>query len=116
MILQKCMLPSAWQLFLDQFLFKDDNAPCHRAKLVTNWKRHNNLITLDWPAQPPYLNPVKNLWHKMALEISRRHPTTKRELIESLIASWSCDVTRDHIVKLIYSMPTRYRQVVKSKG
>jgi len=29
-ILQKCMVPSAQQLFSDQFLLQDDNAPCHR--------------------------------------------------------------------------------------
>src|SRR6218665_1416985 len=34
-ILQKCMVLSAQQLFQEQFLFQDDNAPCHRSKLVT---------------------------------------------------------------------------------
>jgi len=35
-------------------------------------------------AQSPDLNPIENLWHKVALEISRRRPTTKRELIASV--------------------------------
>src|SRR6218665_1526524 len=41
------------------------------------------------------LNPIENLWHKVALEIPKRHPTNKRELIESLIAAWNRVVTHD---------------------
>lgn len=115
-ILQKCMVPSAQQLFQEQFLFQDDNTPYHRANLVTKWKSQNNIRTLDWPAQSPDLNPIENLWHKVALEISKRHPTNKRELIESLIAAWNRVVTHDHLVKLVHSMPKRCRQVLKSKG
>lgn len=115
-ILQKCMMPSAQRLFDDQFYYQDDNAPCHRAKLVNKWKSQNNIKTLDWPAQSPDLNPIENLWHKVALEISKRHPTCKRELIESLIAAWNRVVTHDHLVKLVHSMPIRCRQVVKNKG
>jgi len=80
-------VPSAHQLFHEQLLFQDDNAPCHRAKLVTKWKSKKNFRTLDWPAQSPDLNPIENLWHKVALEISKRHLTNKRELIESLITA-----------------------------
>jgi transposase len=93
-ILQKCMIPSAEKLFRDRFIFQDDNAPCHRAKLVSAWKKQNKIVTLDWPAQSPDLNPIENLWHRIALEISKRRPGTKRELIESLIAAWNRVVTR----------------------
>lgn len=115
-ILQKCMLPSAQLLFRNQFFFQDDNAPCHRAKLVTKWKCQKNIRTIDWPAQSPDLNPIENLWHKVALEISKRHPTTKRELIESLIAAWNRVITHDHLVRLVHSMPKRCTQVLKNKG
>jgi len=33
-IMQKVMLPSAQELFHGDFVFQDDNAPCHRAKSV----------------------------------------------------------------------------------
>ena len=115
-ILQKCMLPSAQQLFPGRFLFQDDNAPCHRSKQVIAWKRQNKIDSIDWPAQSPDLNPIENLWHKVALEISKRHPTSKVELIESLIAAWNRIVTHDHLVKLVHSMPTRCKLVIKNKG
>src|SRR6218665_1846248 len=64
----------------------------------------------------PDLNPIENLWHKVALEISKRHPTNKRDLIESLIAAWNSVVTNDHLVKLVNSRPKRCRKVLQSKG
>jgi|SRR6218665_155706 len=115
-ILQKCMVPSAQHLFHELFSFQNDNALCYLAKLVTIWKSQSNIRTLDWPVQSPDLNPITNLWHKVALEISKRHPTNKRELIESLIAAWNRVVTHNHLVKLVHSMPKRCRQVLKSKG
>ncbi len=115
-ILESYMVPSVQQLFHGRFKFQDDNAPCHRAKLVTSWKKKHKITTLDWPAQSPDLNPIENLWHKVALEISKRHPTNKRELIVSLIAAWNRVITHELLVKLVHSMPLRCRQVIKNKG
>src|SRR6218665_1798236 len=64
------------------FCFKDDNEPCHLAKLVSNWKCQNNTRTLTSPAQSQDRNPIENLWRKITLEIVERHPTIKRKLIE----------------------------------
>lgn len=115
-ILQKCMIPSAKQLFPDDYVFQDDNAPCHRAKVVLELKKKMKISTLDWPAQSPDLNPIENLWHKVAVEISRSLPGNKRELIESLIAAWNRVVTRDYLISLVHSMPRRCKAVLKSKG
>src|SRR6218665_3244153 len=110
------MVSSAQQFFHEQFLFQDDNAPCHRTKLVTKWKSQKNFRTLNWPARSPDLNLIENMRHKVALEISKRHPTNKQELIELIITAWNCVVAHDHLVKLVHSIPKRCRQVLKSKG
>ena len=49
-ILEKCMLPSARQLFSGDYFFQDDNAPCHRAKTVSAWMKKSKVKTIDWPA------------------------------------------------------------------
>src|SRR6218665_2655730 len=64
------------------FCLKDDNEPCHLAKLVSTWKCQNTSRTLTSPAQSQDSNPIENLWRKITSEIVKRHPTIKRKLIE----------------------------------
>src|SRR6218665_3273624 len=84
---------------------KDDNEPCHLAKLASNWMCQNNTRTLTSPAQSQDRNPIENLWRKITLKIVKRHPTIKRKLIESLTGAWNRGVTHDHLVK----MSTQFR-------
>ncbi|KAK3535233.1 hypothetical protein QTP70_005025 [Hemibagrus guttatus] len=45
-------------------LFQQDNAPCHKAKMVQEWfDEHNNQFeVLTWPPNSPDLNPTQLLW------------------------------------------------------
>ena len=58
-ILGEYMVPSAHLLgYGDHYWFQDDNAPCHRARTVVEWKQKHDIMSLQWPAQSPDLNPI----------------------------------------------------------
>ena len=42
-------------------IFMQDNAPCHKVKKVTNYLQENEIRVMNWPAQSPDLNPIKNV-------------------------------------------------------
>ena len=70
-ILGDCMVPSAHlHGYRDHYIFQDDNAPCHRARIVNEWKAENNISSLQWPAQ----NPIENLWSQLGRMIHRDSP------------------------------------------
>ncbi|GFU30511.1 transposable element Tcb1 transposase [Trichonephila clavipes] len=97
-------------------VFQDDNAPCHRAKVVQKWLEDHTVNRMNWPVQSPDLNPIESLWFKIGYEISKKKPSNKRELIEALIFSFNHIVTKDLLLKLVHSMPKRCRAVIKANG
>ena len=43
-------------------IFKQDGAPCHPLKLMSDFFNKKNIKMLDWPIYCPDLNPIRNLW------------------------------------------------------
>ncbi|GFX12222.1 transposable element Tcb2 transposase [Trichonephila clavipes] len=41
------------------FIFMDDNAPCHQAMLIDNFLEIENIHHMSWPANSPNLNPIE---------------------------------------------------------
>ncbi|GFW39937.1 transposable element Tcb1 transposase [Trichonephila clavipes] len=108
-ILQNKLLPTARDRLGNQsWIFQDDNAPCHRAKVVLKWLEDHTVNRMNWPGQSPNLNPIESLWFKIGYEISKQKTSNKRELIEALIFSFNHIVTKD-LLKWVHYMPKRCR-------
>ncbi|GFU71790.1 transposable element Tcb1 transposase [Trichonephila clavipes] len=76
-ILQNKLLPTARDFLGNQsWIFQDDNAPCHRAKVVQKWLEDHTVNIMIWPGQSPGLNPIESLWFKIGYEISKKNLQT----------------------------------------
>ncbi|GFY01403.1 transposable element Tcb1 transposase [Trichonephila clavipes] len=61
-IIQNKLLPTVRDLLGNQsWIFKDDNAPCHRANVVQKWLKDHTVNIMNRPGQSPDLNPIDNL-------------------------------------------------------
>jgi transposase len=99
------------------YFFQDDNAPVHRANLITAWKAENLISSIPWPAQSPDLNPIENLWDQLERRVRNRlqKPKNLADLIDALKEEWN-KIDINILNKLVESMPRRVKAVLESKG
>ncbi|GFU83579.1 transposable element Tc3 transposase [Trichonephila clavipes] len=57
------------------FIFMDDNAPCHREVLIDDFLETKNIQRMSWPANSPDLNPSAHIWDMLRIQIATpSHP------------------------------------------
>ncbi|GFS79804.1 transposable element Tcb2 transposase [Trichonephila clavipes] len=52
------------------FIFIDDNAPCHRAVLIDYFFETENIQRMPWPANSPDINPIEHVWDVLGRQIA----------------------------------------------
>jgi len=73
-------------------LFQQENAPCHKAKMVQEWfEEHNNEFeVLTWPPNSPDLNQIEHLWDVLNKQVQSMEapPRNLQDLKDLLLTSW----------------------------
>ncbi|GFU69290.1 transposable element Tcb1 transposase [Trichonephila clavipes] len=97
-----------------EFLFMDDNARPHRANIVDECFRSENITCMYWPAYSPDLNPIEHVWDMLGRRIAtlQPSPTCLPELRGALLD----ESPQDQIDNLILSMPRRCKACIASSG
>ncbi|GFV82557.1 transposable element Tcb2 transposase [Trichonephila clavipes] len=91
-----------------QFLFMDDNAPCHCTVTAEQLLESEDIERMDWPARSPDLNPIEHVWDFLGRRLAARTlpPVTIRELRLALQDEWAA-MPQQLIDTLILSMGRR---------
>ncbi|GFW44524.1 transposable element Tcb2 transposase [Trichonephila clavipes] len=100
-----------------QFLFMDDNAPCHRTVAAEQLLKSEDIERMDWPARSPDLNPIEHVWDFPGRRLASRTlpPVTIRELRLALQDEWAA-MPQQLIDTLILSMGRRCETCLAVRG
>ena len=98
-------------------VFQDDNARPHRARVVTDFLRQNNVNRMDWPAYSPDLNPIEHAWDELGRRLRSNHapPNSRAQLAQMLVAEWQA-IPQNFFQRLVNSMRRRCTECVKARG
>ncbi|GFW00342.1 transposable element Tcb2 transposase [Trichonephila clavipes] len=100
-----------------QFLFMDDNAPCHRTVTSEQLLESEDIERMDWLARSPDLNPIEHVWDFLGRRLTARtlSPVTIRELRLALQDEWAA-MPQQLIDTLILSMSRRCETCLAVSG
>ncbi|GFV01820.1 transposable element Tcb2 transposase [Trichonephila clavipes] len=100
-----------------QFLFMDDNAPCHRTVAAEQLLESEDIEPMDWPARSPDLNLIEHVWDFLGRRLAARTlpPVTIRELRLALQDEWAA-MPQQLIDTLILSMGRRCETCLAVRG
>ncbi|GFV78027.1 transposable element Tcb2 transposase [Trichonephila clavipes] len=100
-----------------QFLFMDDNAPCHRTVAAEQLLESEDIERMDWPARSLEPNPIEHVWDFLGRRLAARTlpPVTIRELRLALQDEWAA-MPQQLIDTLILSMGRRCETCLAFRG
>ncbi len=101
--------------------FQQDNAPCHKAQIISDWflEHDNDFTLLKRPPHSPDLNPIEHLWDVVEREIHIMdvQPTIVQQLrdADAIMSIWT-KISEECFQHLVESMPWRIKAVLKAKA
>ena len=114
-LLKKYVKKDARKLIGRRFTFQQDGAPCHTSKATSASLAKMNICVLPWTSQSPDLNPIEHLWDHLGKVVDEMRPTSIPDLKQKLSAAWE-SIEPAVTQKLVDSMPSRVREVIRSRG
>jgi hypothetical protein len=117
MMLENHLLPFV-ELRKTKF-FLQDGAPCNKSKVVVGRPKEmeKTFRVMDWPGNPPDLNPIENCLAYMTHKLKRDPSITSMlKLTTAINMMWIKDMPFAYFQKLADSMPRRIKEVMLQKG
>ncbi|GBL74749.1 hypothetical protein AVEN_243617-1 [Araneus ventricosus] len=100
-------------------IFQEDNAPCHKARIIFEWfEEHTNEFHLmSCPPNSPDLNPMEHIWDVMERQLRAQTPPCPNisTLRDRFLDIWY-NLSPVMYQKLVTSMPRLVAAVWKAKG
>jgi transposase len=100
---------------LPNFIFQQDNAPCHRSASTVSFLKTKKINILDWPANSPDVNPIENLWGIIKRKINNMDTLNSEKMWIEIQKLWY-NIPSSLCRRLVDSMPRRVSSIIKMKG
>ena len=102
-----------------KFIYMQDNASIHKARMVMEYLKEEQLNVLDWPPRSPDLNPIENVWAEMQRLVNKhllKNRIRRPQQLFTICKECFAIVCEKMVPKLYESIPRRLEQVIINRG
>ncbi len=96
-------------------VFQQDNAPCHKSRLLQTYFDENSIDVLPWPARSSDLSPIEHIWNIVDGKLAAEHISNMLELETAVVKAWNA-IEPSTCSNLIESMPKRINLCISARG
>ncbi|CAL1285354.1 unnamed protein product [Larinioides sclopetarius] len=100
-------------------MFQQDNAPCHKVKVVLEWFQEHDaeFQLMSWPPNSPDINPIEHIWDVMGQQLRVQRPPIRNisDLRDRCLNIWY-NLSPAIYPGLLASMPRRVEAVLRAKA
>ncbi|GFU97398.1 transposable element Tcb2 transposase [Trichonephila clavipes] len=100
-------------------MFQQDNAPCHKAKIVLEWFQEHDaeFQLMSWPPNSLDFNQIEHIWDVMGRQLRVQRPPMHNisDLRDRCLNIWY-NLSLAIYQGLVASMPRRVEAVLHAKG
>ncbi|GAB0092183.1 hypothetical protein DMENIID0001_071700 [Sergentomyia squamirostris] len=114
-LMQEVIIPEGRRIIGDDFILQQDNAPIHKAKIITKYLAEAGVNVMTWPPQSPDLSPIENLWAMLKIKIAEQKPNSLKDLRAIITETWPL-FTQAECQKLVHSLPQRLGEMSRRNG
>ena len=99
------------------FVFQQDNARAHAARLTQDFLQCHNVHTMAWPALSSDLNPIEHFWDHLQRELNqiRPRPATAAQLQQVILQAWD-NIPRPAVNRLTHTMRRSCQAGINANG
>ena len=103
-------------MHITPYIFRQDNAAVHTAKIVKEYFLKENISTLQWPACSFDLNIIENCWVLLsrAVYTEGRQFSDINELKTCITTEWE-NLAQTKIKELYNSLPERMVKIIENE-
>lgn len=84
--------------------------------MVRSFLEQQNVITLDWPAKSPCLNPMENVWAEMTRIVYRDGQYRKKADLIAAIHNAAANIRSEFVKGLYTTYNSRLVKVIANQG
>lgn len=97
------------------FIFQQDNAPCHSSRYTQTWIEAQNFQTLSWPSNSPDMNIIETVWGHIGRKLREDPPLTVTELRHKVHRIWN-SLSAEYLQSLYAQLQTRVQTLIDKRG